>query len=208
MSITLKVDDAINWLNNQPNNTISNFVTGICDMNEIKTNSIDEYLKFFESVVNLIFDKVDPNGYAIFIQTDRKHNKTWVDKSFIISKIAYSKGFKMVWHKIVLHRDVNKTNLFRPTYAHMLCYTVNGKPGSATPDVIPVSKTIYCNATPIRAVEIACEFIKQYSPGLFIADPFVGRGTTVNVAQQMGIDSVGIDIDPKQIAIIKKNLKR
>jgi len=81
----------------------------------------------------------------------------------------------MVWHKIVLHRGVNRTDLHRPTYAHMLCYSRNGTTGEATPDVLPVSTKLYKNGTPVGAAESAIKFIKRYSKsGKTVVDPFVG----------------------------------
>ena len=88
---------------------------------------------------NTYYQKLDPAGYAIFIQTDRKFEGEWIDKSFILSNIAFKHGFKLVWHKIVLHREVGRIDLHRPCYAHMLCYTRTGKPGAAFNDVIPLT---------------------------------------------------------------------
>tara|TARA_A100001015_G_scaffold282462_1_gene346732 strand:+ start:346 stop:474 length:129 start_codon:yes stop_codon:yes gene_type:complete len=31
-----------------------------------------------------------------------------------------------------------------------------------------------------------------------VIDPFVGRGTIPYIAKNLGLDSIGIDIDPKQ----------
>src|SRR3989338_6603737 len=101
MSIEIVCDDSLHWLKLQKNESIGNFVTGICDMDEINI-SMPNYLKFIDKIVRLIFDKLAPDGYAIFIQTDRKYNRSWVDKSHIISKIADEYNLKMIWHKIVL----------------------------------------------------------------------------------------------------------
>ena len=214
MSCELILADARNWLKRQKDGSVPNFLTGICDLNEIedtlgsKKDKMKNYLKFFEQVSNLIFKKIDPNGYAIFVQTDRKYNKEWFDKSFMLTELAYKNGLKLVWHKIVLHQRVESTDLFRPTYAHMLCYTRNGTSGAAFPDVIDYSKRLYKNATPIAAVERAIEFIKRYNKkNPTVVDPFVGQGTTCLVAKKHGINSIGIDIDKNQIAKTKKKLK-
>ena len=62
------------------------------------------------------------------------HNKTYkafnMDDNKIIIKLI----------KTVLHRYVDATDLYRPTYAHMPCYTRDGTAGSCTLDVILVSK--------------------------------------------------------------------
>ncbi len=204
MSITIICDDALNWLKQQKNRSMGNFLTGICDMDEMGNVSIKNYLSFLNKVVSLIFQKLDDDGYAIFIQTDRKYNRSWIDKSYLISKIADDYGLKMIWHKIVLHRAVNSTDTYRPTYAHMLCYSKNGTTGSATPDVIDVSKKLYKNGTPILAAYKAVEFISTYSKHRLIVDPFVGRGMITAMAKMMGLDSIGIDIDKEQCKLAER----
>ena len=208
-------DDARNWLRKQKKGSVPNIVTGICDLDEIKhtfkseNTEMQEYLNFFKGITRQIFRKLNPDGYAIFIQTDRKYNRQTIDKSYILTDLAKKHGYRLIWHKIVLHQDVNTTDLFRPTYAHMLCYSKNGRPGAAFPDVLPVSKKFYKNATPIGAIEAAIKYIKRYNKlDSTIVDPFVGQGTTCIVAIENGIDCIGIDIDPKQVEITRKLLAK
>lgn len=203
MSIEIICDDAINWLEKQ--SSIPNVVTGICDMDEMPGYDIHQYFIFFQKVVNLIFDKLEDDCYAIFIQTDRKYNRSWIDKSACITNLAREHKLKMIWHKIVLHRDVDATDLHRPTYAHMLCYSRNGTTGAATPDVIPHSKKSYKNATPPEAAGRALDFVVRYSKVHDVVDPFVGRGTITAMAAQRGLNATGIDIDPEQCEIARKN---
>jgi len=44
-------------------------------------------------------------------------------------------------------------------------------------------------------------------PGDTVLDPLAGTGTTLVVAYQLGRDSIGMEIDPKHVKIIKKRLK-
>ncbi|MBI5301228.1 MAG: site-specific DNA-methyltransferase [Chloroflexi bacterium] len=44
-------------------------------------------------------------------------------------------------------------------------------------------------------------------PGDLVLDPFAGSGTTLVVAEQVGRQSVGIEIDPKNIKIIQERLE-
>jgi hypothetical protein len=197
-------DDALNWLSKQ--SSIPNVVTGICDLDEMPGYDMDQYLEFFSSIVYLILGRLQSGCYAIFIQTDRKYQRQWIDKSYIITDIARANGVKMIWHKIVLQRDVDATDLHRPTYAHALCYSRDATTGIATPDVIPVSKKIYKNATPPEAAKRALEFVAKHSASKMVIDPFVGHGTIPLIARTMGLSSIGIDIDPGQCAIAKENL--
>lgn len=203
MSAEIICDDALKWLARQE--TIPNVLTGICDLDEISMD-MDNYIKFFVKIARLIFERLDDRGYAIFIQTDRKYNRSWVDKSYILTSIAREYGLKTIWHKIVLHRGVDRTDLHRPTYAHMLCFSKKGTTGAATPDVIPVSKKLYKNATPPEAAKRGLEFIKRYASIKKVVDPFVGQGTIPAIAQSLGLDSIGVDIDPKQCEKARKIL--
>lgn len=43
-------------------------------------------------------------------------------------------------------------------------------------------------------------------PGQLIIDPFAGSGTTIKVAQELGFDSLGFEIDPAYCEIIKSRI--
>jgi tRNA G10 N-methylase Trm11 len=177
-------------------------------MDEMPGYDMDQYLDFFTSTVDLIFEKLQSNCYAIFIQTDRKYRRRLIDKSYMITDIARKHNIKMIWHKIALQRGVDATDLYRPTYSHVLCYSRDGTTGSATPDVIPVSKKGYRNGTPTEAAKRALQFVVKYSKIKQVIDPFVGRGTIPLLCRDLGLDCTGIDIDPEQCAITRKALTR
>ena len=44
------------------------------------------------------------------------------------------------------------------------------------------------------AARVAVEFCKKHSNR--VLDPFCGRGTILHVAEELGMESVGVDIDP------------
>lgn len=202
---TILCEDALVYLNKQPNNSISNVVTGIPDYNEMNLKTIDEYLNFFETVSDLIFKKTDPFGIIIFIQTDRKYNKQWYDKSTILNNIATKNNFKLLWHKIILKRPVGSVHLQRPTYSHFLAYSKFAGPSNNIPDVITGGNTVYSNATPVNAAKIAVEFVKQHTKSnKELTDPFVGRGTITSIAEQLGMDSIGVDISETQCEYARK----
>ena len=200
-SRTIHHGDALVWLADQKG--CPNIITGIPDINEVNLELAD-YLAFFDRAAGLIFDRLDPNGYGIFLQTDRKINKTWISKSARLITLGERHGFKLCWHKIILNREAGATDLFRPTYSHMLCFSVHGTSGAATPDVIPVSPRSYNNASPLAAVVQAVTFVKRYTKAeKIIIDPFVGQGTIVAVANHYGLNAVGIDINPDQVALAR-----
>jgi len=199
MSRKIICTDSLKWLQQQPDNSLPNVVTGICDHDEMEGYTMEQYQEFFVSVADLIFKKMKHGCYAIFIQTDRKWQRQWLDKSFVLTGLAREHGFKTIWHKIVLHRPVGSTHLQRPTYAHMLCYSIDGTTGAGTPDVLDnKSGKLYSNGTPINAAKAALEFVNRYSKVKDVIDPFVGQGTIAAIGENLGLHVLGIDIDQEQ----------
>lgn len=198
--------DAIAYLKSFENNTLnSHIVTGLPDMEEVNMTYID-YVKFFTDTTELIFDKVVKDVYIIFVQTSRKSAGKLIDKSYLITDIANKKGVSLLWHKIVLVRDVGKVSLHRPSYSHMLCYSYNKKSGVAFPDVISVSKKLYCNGTPLNACIEIMKFLIRNNKISFITDLFCGMSTVGIYALIYKLNYIGIDIDSKQCDISNKNL--
>ena len=199
---TIICGDAIDYLNSQSSNSIPNIITGLPDFDEIDNITFDEYIKFFTSTTELLMDKINMNGFLFLLQTDRLYNKTWVDKSSIIVNIAKLKNLNLLFHKIILNRDVGKTNLFRPTYSHFLCFSRLNSIGIRTPDVFDSGKKIYKNASSPNSTQIAIDIIKKKN-NYPVLDPFNGRGTTTTLCEKNGINSIGVDIDSKQCEYAK-----
>jgi hypothetical protein len=156
------------------------------------------YEPFFRKAARLCLEAVSEKGYAIFLQTDRKY-KGWLDKSYWCSDEAAKAGFTMIWHKIALRQAVGTSGLFRPTYSHMLCYSKKGKVGPLFPDVVERGSVTYENAFGVEAVKAVLSYVKAQGAKT-VADPFAGSGTTLALANAMGLKAIGVDIDPKQCA--------
>ena len=64
-------------------------------------------------------------------------------------------------------------------------------------------------ATPTRPIcrnrRLANALTRLESPGT-VLDPFIGSGTTVAVAQQLGRHGIGLDLNPGYLAIAAKRL--
>lgn len=202
----LEVGDSLKLLRKFPDHSIPIIVTGIPDMDELAIESIDEYLDWIDNATNLLFTKAKIEGYVIFVQTDRKIGGEWIDKSYHLTNNAYQHGWKLMWHKLCLNRPVGSSNLHRPTYSHILCYSVKGRPGNALPDVVYAGDRLYPNATPTGALELIFAFLKNKHDASFvrgaefeIVDPFVGRGSVIYYALQNAWTGLGIDLDANQI---------
>lgn len=185
--------DAMKWLPTQKN--LDSIVTSIPEMEEMKMG-LDEYIAFFRAAAVACMKAVKDEGYAIFLQTDRKYHG-WIDKSYHISAAAEEAGLRMVWHKIALRTDVGKADLFRPTFSHVLCYTKKGPVGKPFADVFPRGEISYTHAFGRDAVSRVILYLKEAGIRT-VVDPFVGSGTTVAVANEFGLHGIGVDIDPEQ----------
>lgn len=202
MKIKVIHTDSIKFLQQKENNSLPTIITGIPDMDEVNMEE-DQYIKWFEDVCDLIYKKVKKNEYCIFIQTDRKVNGKWIDKSFYLQKVANQNGINLLWHKIVLYRDVNSIYLQRPTYGHMLCFSYQNGPGRQFPDVIYGKKKLYKNGTSIEPLNYVMNLCNEKNIKLII-DPFAGYGTISFMAKKYNISSISIDIDDKCIQKIKE----
>lgn len=192
--------DAIVWLADKKG-MFDSIVTSIPDESEVGLG-MEEYEPFFKNAAKLCLNAVKPDGYCIFLQTDRKYRGIF-PKDYYVMHEAFQLGFRLVWHKIALRTDPGKADLFRPTYSHMLCFSKNSGPGKSTPDVLYRGPTTYGNAFGKDAVISVISFLKTMKIRT-VVDPFVGSGTTLAIANHLGMSAVGVDIDPKQCEKAKK----
>lgn len=214
-------EDSLNWLNKQEDNTISNIITGMPDYEEVKETykKTEEYIDFLKTILRLCFKKTKKNGYCIFVQTDRKKNREWIDKSYIVSDIACREyGWKMVFHKIVLNRHAEKIDLFRPSFSHILAYTKLNTTGKQFADVFgytPKAK-IYGNGMPHKVAEQLVKFVKKYgcksndhnnNNHADVVDIFCGQSTVGIYCIKEDLSYCGIDIDPHQCKLSEKHLR-
>lgn len=198
--------DAFDWLKKQSNQSLDTVVTGIPDLDELenlqsKNITKEQYVHFFKDAVDLVFKKVRPEEYAILMQTDRKWQGEWIDKSFLANQVAQQNGMKLLWHKVIQNRD--GVYLQRPTYTHLMAFSKLGTPGEAFPDVISCGQHLYKNGTSPNATCYVMNFLNKKGV-TNIVDPFVGRGTIPFIAKLFKIDCLGIDIDPEQCEYARK----
>jgi DNA methylase len=193
--------DSFEWL--PANRNQGSIITSLPDASEIGIEDLVEYEKWVRRAATECFLSASEGCPVIFVQTDRRKGGRQFSKANLLMNIAAELGWFLVWHKIELTAEVGKSNLYRPTFRHMLCFG-RGKmsAGQATPDVIPPSKRLYEMAFGFEAAKVAVEFCKRYTKR--ICDPFCGHGTVLHVAEEMGVDSIGMDIDPKVCEIARQ----
>jgi hypothetical protein len=181
--------DTAEWLK-----TVDSFDAVITSLPDMEETNMDEtaWREWFVSMVAQIISKT--KTYAIFYQTDRKKDGACIDKTFLVNKGAEQAGARQMWNKVFLRRDVGATDLFRPTFTHLMCFSKELTSGTAFPDVQEAGAMIYKNAMGLNACRVAVSFIKANSDAKTIVDPFCGRGSVLAVAEKMGFNSVGVEI--------------
>lgn len=192
--------DALEWLATDcPPGSI---VTSPPDENELGCG-LDEWLAFYRRACGLIFRAIGPDCPAVIYATDRKADRRWFSKADLIMREAEAAGVRLLWHKIVLRRGVGKADIHHPGFSHLLAFGGQGVgPGKATPDIIERGAMAYPNAMGMAAAHLAIEFAGR--SGVPLIDPFCGRGTVPAMAEALGFDAIGVDIDPAQCAAARQ----
>jgi hypothetical protein len=172
-------------------------VTSLPDASEMGLEP-PKWRSWFRNAAYLCLDATPHDCPCVFFQTDRKYDGEWISKAEILLGAARDVGARLLWHKIVLRRKPGATDLHRPGYSHLMAFSAEARPGPATPDVLPVSPSLYANGMPLAAADAAVSYVSRYSR--VVLDPFCGRGTVLAMAARYGMDQVGVDVDPAQVA--------
>jgi len=190
---TIICADSFEWM--PANRNQGSILTSLPDASEIGMDDLAEYDKWVRRAAAEIFATASEGCPVIFIQTDRRKDGRQFSKANLLMNIAAENGWFLLWQKIELTADVGKSNLYRPTFRNMICFGRGKKmtAGQATADVVAKSPRLYDMAFGFEAARACLEFCKKRSNR--VCDPFCGYGTTLHVAEELGMDSVGVDID-------------
>lgn len=176
--------------------------TSIPDASEIGV-PLKDYEEWFGTAADLCFN-YSGGRPSVFFQTDRKGQGVWLSKARWLMEWAERRKIRLLAHKIVLRRSVGATDLHRPGYSHLLMFGGDKvKPGKASPDVLQQGPTLYDNGIPFNAVLVGLNFIAKQAllPPMPVIDPFCGRGTIPYLAEAVGLNSIGVDIDESQVKL-------
>ena len=182
--------DALDWL---AENKAGGIVTSPPDAEEIGAGP-DDWRGWFARALDACF--AASAGPVVLYVTDRKSGGVLHSKAALVHAAAERAGIDPAWHKIALRRDVGAADLHRPTFSHLIAF--GAPPGKASPDVIRRGRVLYPNGTGLAAARVAVDWAGRAIKGGPLVDPFCGRGTIPAVAEAMGIEAVGVDLDPDQ----------
>lgn len=198
---TVHHEDALAWLASQGVLPSSSFVTSLPDASEFPHLALGEWKTWFQGAVAAVLASCPDDGVAIFYQTDVKKDGAWVDKAHLCQNAAEASGHGLLWHKIVCRVRPGTTTFGRPAYSHMLCFSrgVRLELAQSTPDVLPeAGEVTWTRGMGVQACVAACRFIMENTTSSVIVDPFCGHGTVLAVANELGLDSIGVELGGKR----------
>lgn len=202
VSRTVHTAEAVAWLEAQPRfGPEVAVVTSMPDSSEIPSLGFDGWRKWFSSTADLICSKVHDDAVAIFYQTDVKLDGRWVDKGFLVSLGAERAGSHCLWHKVICRAPAGLTTFGRPAYAHLLCFSRHKRLEKAESfaDVLPqLGEMTWARAMGLEACHAIAQFLVKFTATKTVLDPFCGVGTMLAVANQHGLDAIGVELSNKR----------
>jgi hypothetical protein len=192
--------DAIDWMRKQGRIEGACAVTSLPDVSEVNL-SLSAWRTWFLASVALVVDAVPDTQAALFFQSDIKRDGVWVDKGAMVIRAAEDAGAHILFHKIVCRRPAGVLTFGRPGYTHLIAVSRAMK----CPDVLPLPDIItdagrlpWVRAMGVRAAAHAVRFARDQAGAQTIFDPFCGVGTVLAVANELGLDSVGVELSRKR----------
>jgi hypothetical protein len=200
-SRTVHCGDAIAWLSSRATLDGASVITSMPDISETPALSLPEWKRWFVDCAVSILSRCPPDGVAIFYQTDVKRDGVWIDKGYLCSKAAEQTGAETLWHKIVCRRPPATLTYGGHAYSHMLCFSrgIRHDMARSTPDVLSrAGENLWTRGMGLDACAAAVRYVLGATPTRTVIDPFCGRGTVLAVANALGVDAVGIELNRRR----------
>lgn len=196
---TVHDTDGVVWLRENPLPADHAIFTSLPDSAELRRLSFAEWQTWFLDTVELVVRATPPGSAAVFYQTDVKRDGIWIDKAFLVQQAAAAAGAHLLFHKIVCRAPAGTATFARPGYAHLLAVSreLRDPVESATADVLPeLGAMTWPRAMGLDAARAAVAWLRDVANARTIVDPFCGMGTALAVANQLGLDAIGVERNP------------
>lgn len=187
-------------------------MTSLPDVSELPRVSLGAWREWFASAAGRVMQWVPQDGVSIFYQSDIRHGGAWIDKGYLVQRAAEEVGATLLWHKVVCRKPAGTPSLGRPSYSHMLCFTMGDArtfvQKVARADVLPeLGFMSWSKAMGTHACRLACEFLLEETPTRVVVDPFCGRGTVLSIANELGFDAIGIDLSSRCCSAARRGIR-
>lgn len=189
--------DACVWLRENTAAPDTSVITSLPDVSEVSLG-FEAWRAWFIATARQIVTWIPESGTAIFYQSDIRHEGAWIDKGYLVMRAAEDANIPLLWHKIV-HRAPPGTIAFgRASYSHMLCFSRTASLQKPGPDILPAGAATWTRGMGIAACRVACRFLVENTATRVVVDPFCGQGTSLAVANAMGLDAIGVELSAKR----------
>ena len=192
--------EAVAWLESQESFRGCAFVTSLPDVSET-TLSLSDWKEWFGAAAALLMKRCPEDSVAIFFQTDVKKAGAWVDKGFLCQRAAEAAGMRQLFHKVVCRRPPGTVTFGRPAYSHLLGFSraLEVDMARSSADVLADGGALaWTRGMGLEACRLACRFVLEQTRCRTIVDPFCGKGTVLAVANELGLDAVGVELCRKR----------
>jgi hypothetical protein len=168
---------------------------------------LEAWKEWFVETASLVLRWPAPGMPSVFFQSDIRHHGQWVDKAYLVQKAAERVGATLVFHKIVCRHAPGTLTQGRPSYSHLLAFTLGAPvvPKKPSADVLPdAGEMPWSRAMGTRACEASCRFLLAETAATRVVDPFCGKGTVLAVANALGLAALGVELSGKRCRAARK----
>ena len=194
-------EDALGWLERAGVLEGSSLVTSLPDFSEFPRLTLEGWQEWFVGAAVRVMQSCPPEGVSIFFQSDVRHAGLWVDKAFLCQLAARQLGHGLLWHKVVARVAPGTPTFGRPGYAHLLCFAPVLRPSleRSTADVLPQrGPSSWSRGLGLEVCRQICRYLLKETTTRKLVAPFCGEGLLLAVANQMGLEAVGIELSRKR----------
>lgn len=195
--------EALAWLREHPAEPGDAIVTSLPDLSELPElgPGLDGWQRWFEGAAAELMRWPTSDSVSLFYQSDIRYQGRWVDKAYLIQRAAEQAGATLLSHQIVCRRSPGTPSQGRPGYSHLLAFTrgTATPPRRARPDVLAdAGATSWSRGMGLLACQAACRFVLDETAARRVVDPFCGRGLLLAVANDLGLDALGVELSAKR----------
>ena len=189
------------WLAGRPVLAGCSVVTSLPDATELPGVGQDAWRAWFIDAAALCLSRTPDDGATLFYQSDVKRSGHWVDKAYLVQRAAEQQARPLLFHKIICRRPAGTITHGRAAYGHLLCFSrgLREDLSRCTADVLPdAGHMTWVRAIGLNACRVACRWVLEHSQTRTIVDPFCGLGTVLAVANELGLDAIGVELNKKR----------
>ena len=193
--------DAVEWLAANPGAPHTSVIASLPDVSELGV-TLERWRDFFLAAARAALLATADDGLCVFVQTDNKRDGLWVSKAGLTLRVADELEIPLVFHKIVCRRPPGSLVHGRPGYTHVLAFSRRARDDAARPtaDVLGGPGDMpWSHSIGTAAAALAVDAVRRLAPATIrVVVPCCGLGTILAVANDRGLDVVGIERNRKR----------